>query len=243
MSTSTLVKLSAFAASFVSLVGFSTVLSVESSYASIVNGGFEAGNFDGWETLGDTSIETAAFGSGPTEGDFQALLRTSSSNEFQLEDFLGLSSGSLASLGNGNATDGSAIKQTFTAKAGQVVKFDWNFLTDELDFDDDPLSFNDFAFVSLTSLSELGDTSLSFMNSLTPFSDETGFEKFSYVIPTTGTYTLGIGVTDVGNRIFESGLLVDKVAVTPEPASILGLLAVSVLGAGSAFKRKQQHKA
>ncbi len=81
------------------------------------------------------------------------------------------------------------------------------------------------------------------MNSLTPFSDETGFEKFSYVIPTTGTYSLGIGVTDVDNRIFESGLLVDKVAVTPEPASVLGLLALGSLGAGSAFKRKQQHKA
>lgn len=243
MSTSTLVKLSAFAASFVSLVGFSTLFGVESSYASIVNGGFETGDFGGWETLGDTSIETSAFGSGPKEGDFQALLRTSSINDFELEDFLGLPSGSLDALGNGNATEGSAIKQTFTAKAGQVVKFHWNFLTDELDFDDDPLSFNDFAFVSLTSLNELGDTSLSFMNSLTPFSDETGFEEFSYVIPTTGTYSLGIGVTDVGNRIFESGLLVDKVAVTPEPASVLGLLAVSVLGAGSAFKRKQQRKA
>ncbi|MEQ8995340.1 MAG: PEP-CTERM sorting domain-containing protein [Coleofasciculus sp. B1-GNL1-01] len=243
MSTSTLIKLSAFAASFVSLVGFSTLFGVESSYASIVNGGFETGNFDGWQTLGDTSIETSAFGSGPKEGDFQALLRTSSINDFQLESFLGLPSGSLDALGNGDATEGSAIKQTFTAKAGQVVKFHWNFLTDELDFDDDPFSFNDFAFVSLTSLNELGDTSLSFMNSLTEFSDETGFEEFSYVIPTTGTYSLGIGVTDVDNRIFESGLLVDKVAVTPEPASVLGLLAVSVLGAGSAFKRKQQRKA
>jgi hypothetical protein len=243
MSTSTLVKLSAFVASFVSMVGFSTVFSVESSYASIVNGGFETGNFDGWETLGNTSIETSAFGSGPKEGNFQALLQTSSINDFELETFLGLPSGSLDALGNGNATEGSAIKQTFTAKAGQVVEFHWNFLTDELDFDDDPFSFNDFAFVSLTSLNELGDTSLSFMNSLTPFSDETGFEKFSYVIPTTGTYSLGIGVTDVDNRIFESGLLVDKVAVTPEPASVLGLLALGSLGAGSAFKRKQQHKA
>ncbi len=242
MSTSTLVKLSAFAASFASLVGFSTLFGVEASYASIVNGGFETGNFDGWETIGDTSIETSTFGSGPKEGDFQALLQTSSINDFQLEYFLGLPSGSLDALGNGNATEGSAIKQTFTAKAGQVVKFHWNFLTDELDFDSNPSTFNDFAFVSLTSLSELGDTSLSFMNSLTPFSDETGFEKFSYVIPATGTYTLGIGVTDVGNRIFESGLLVDKVAVTPEPASVLGLFAVSVLGAGSAFKRKQQPK-
>ncbi|MDY6783804.1 MAG: PEP-CTERM sorting domain-containing protein [Cyanobacteriota bacterium] len=243
MSTSTLVKSSALAASFISLMGLSTIFGVESSYAAIVNGGFETGDFDGWETIGNTSIETAAFGSGPKEGDFQALLRTSSSSDFELETFLDLPLGSLDTLGNGNATEGSAIKQTFTAKAGQVVNFHWNFLTDELDFDPNPSTFNDFAFVSLASLNELGDTSLTFANSLTEFSNETGFQKFSYIIPTTGVYTLGIGVTDVGNRIFESGLLVDKVVVTPEPASVIGLLAVVFLGAGSAFKRNQKYKA
>jgi hypothetical protein len=31
-----------------------------------VNGGFESGDFTGWSTIGETRIETAAFGSGPT---------------------------------------------------------------------------------------------------------------------------------------------------------------------------------
>ena len=42
----------------------------------LTNGGFETGNFFGWSTVGNARIETAAFGTGPTEGVFQALLST-----------------------------------------------------------------------------------------------------------------------------------------------------------------------
>jgi hypothetical protein len=34
-------------------------------------------------------------------------------------------------LGNGDATSGSAIRQAFLAEAGDILTFDWNFLTDE----------------------------------------------------------------------------------------------------------------
>ncbi len=226
-------------------ISLSVVAAVQPGAAAIINGGFETANFTGWTTIGNTSIETEAFGSGPTEGTFQALLMTSSIEDFGLETFLGLEQGSLDSLGNGDATEGSAIKQTFTANAGQVLTFDWNFFTDELTFDNNPFSFNDFAFVSLTSLNELADTSLIFMTSATEFDDETGFKRFSFVIPETGTYTLGIGVTDVGNRVFESGLLIDNVAVTavtPEPASTLGLFALGAFAASSTLFRKRQQK-
>ena len=220
--------------------------------ATIINGGLETGDFTGWTTIGETSTETSAFGSGPTEGTFQALLSTGGTTfaDSTIEAFLGLEAGSLDNLGNGNATQGSAIRQTFTAEAGDVLTFDWNFLTNEAL----PLPFKDFSFVSITSLSELADTTFpsSVSSPTTQFFTETGFKPFSFKIPTTGTYTLGIGVTDTvdnttdkEDNIIDSGLLVDSVKLVsvPEPPSMLGVLAFGALGAVSVLKRKQRQKA
>ena len=221
----------------ISLLVFNTAGNAE---ASIINGGFETGNFNGWSTIGDTSIETSAFGSGPTEGNFEALLTNGSISipDSAIESFLGLTSGTLDSLSTNNVTEGSAIKQTFTAQAGDIVSFDWNFLT----FEFTPTFFNDFAFVSLSSTEVLADTFSPFASSLSSFSEETGFNTFSFEIPASGNYTLGLGVMDVEDTIIDSGLLVDNVSVetTPEPASILGFLVVGGLGANS-LKRKKSN--
>jgi hypothetical protein len=111
------------------------------------NGSFETGDFSSWDTAGSTSIETAEFGVGPTDGTYQALLTNgySSMSDADLETFLGLAEGSLDGLGNGDATEGSAIKQTIAVQAGDTLTFDWDFLTNE------GMSsyFNDFAFVSV----------------------------------------------------------------------------------------------
>lgn len=40
----------------------------------VINGGFETGDFSGWDTIGLTSIETAGFGAGPAAGTYQAFL-------------------------------------------------------------------------------------------------------------------------------------------------------------------------
>ena len=207
----------------------------------IINGGFEIDTFFGWETLGNTSIEDATFGSGPTEGNFQALLTTDEPTvpDSAIEDFLGLESGSLDGLGNGDATEGSVIRQAFTAQAGETLTFDWNFLTDEAT----PTFFNDFSFVSITSLSTLADTTFpDFIDSFTIFNEETDFQKFSFTIPASGTYLLGIGVTDVEDSVVDSGLLIDNVALektTPEPTSVMSLLVLSFLGMKSRFKRQK----
>jgi len=64
-------------------------------------------------------------------GTYEALVTNSSSSiSPDLRTFLGLETGSLNELGNGNTTNGS-FKQTFTANAGDVVTFDWNFVTNE----------------------------------------------------------------------------------------------------------------
>lgn len=44
------------------------------TFPGISNGGFESGDFSGWDTIGVTSIETAAFGAGPVDGTYQAFL-------------------------------------------------------------------------------------------------------------------------------------------------------------------------
>ena len=71
----------------------------------VVNGGFETGTLTGWNTLGNTSIQTAAYGTAPTQGTYQALITNGSGSvsDANLETFLGLSTGALDGLGNGNA--------------------------------------------------------------------------------------------------------------------------------------------
>ncbi len=247
--------------------------------AASINGGFE-NNFTGWEALGDHRVETSIFGSEPVEGTSQAFLSTAfnevlvptqppqgnavpatfitglSSN---LEGFLGLSTflgdESLDSIATAQPIEGSAIKQTFTAAAGDVVSFSWNFLTNEsveqaARNDSTYPAFNDFAFATIKSeysseVFSLADTiSTSFSNSSTPFFEETGFRTFSYIVPSTGSYTLGIGVVDVGEATRISGLLVDNVEAVPETSSTLGMLGLVFLGAYwiSPLRRSQKKK-
>lgn len=100
----------------------------------IVNGGFENG-FTGWSTTGITSVQTAAFGSGPTQGTQDALMESGDGSGFTtaagLASFLGLSAGVLQGIATDQVTGGSAINQTITVNARDALTFDWNFLTNE----------------------------------------------------------------------------------------------------------------
>jgi hypothetical protein len=194
------------------LVDNVTLIRNQTPPSSILNGGFEFGNFIGFSTRGNRSILTAAFGSGPSEGVFNALLTsgTGSVDGFSLESFLG--------AGTTGAAEGSALKTTFTANAGQVLSFDWNFLTNE--GIPSPL-VNDFSLVTIRDdsglllQSTLADTFSLFGTSSTGvFGAETGFNTFSFTIPTTGAYTLGIGVADVDDTAVDSGLLVDNIRLS-----------------------------
>ncbi|MCC5609912.1 hypothetical protein LC612_24840 [Nostoc sp. CHAB 5834] len=205
---------------------------------TLINNSFESNDFAGWTTIGSTSIVDKISGSSATAGNLQALLSTGGATftDSIIEEFIGLEAGSLDNLGNGNATSGSAIQQTFMAEAGDILTLDWNFLTNEVQFP--PL--NDFSFVTISSLSELADTSSARLNSSTiQFFQETGFQTFSFKIHSTGMYTLGIGVTDVGDNNIDSSLLVDNVRLisVPDKTSVLGILAFGILGAISVLKR------
>ncbi len=182
--------------------------------AALVNGGFEAGTFAEWTTTGSAAVRTASFGVPPTEGSSQALLSTGSGavTRADLETFLGLTPTALNTLVDGTAVEGSAIRRTFTATAGTVLTFDWNFLTANLS--PSPVA-NDVAFVVLTgpgpSLLANTFSSLIAAPTATSLGGMTGFSTFAFTIPTTGTYTLAIGVLDVGSNAGDSALLVDQV--------------------------------
>ena len=184
------------------------------------NGSFETGTFSGWQTIGDTSIETADFGITPSDGTFQALITNGFSDsggsvvESDLEAFLDLTPGILDSLGNGDVTEGSAIKRTFSANAGDILTFEWSFLTNEFTPGGD---FNDFAFFSLTPFTqELADTNapLFFETLGNGFVQETGYQTVTLAISESGTFDLNFGVVDVGDNAVDSALLIDNIRVS-----------------------------
>lgn len=196
----------------------STIASIHTSSIGIENGGFE-NDFKDWNTIGDTSIETEDLGIFPSEGTYQALITNGYSDaggsviDSDLEEFLDLDPGSLDHLVHGDAIEGSFIKQTFTAEAGDVVSFDWNFLTNEHTPD---TTFNDTAFLTLNGFAyELADTGAHFTHAahVDQFEQQTGTQSLEFTIATAGTYTIGFGVVDVGDDSYDSGLVIDNVAV------------------------------
>lgn len=191
---------------------------VQTSPTALSNPGFETGDFQNWQTLGNANIQTSAFNSGPTEGTYQSLLTNGigAVSDANLETTLGLDAGSLDALGNGNATEGSTIQRTVTVTAGAKLTFDWNFLTSE----GTPSTFNDFGFVAIASdtatdtINTLANTNNSFTPSSTIFPKETGFGTFSHTFTDAGTYTIGIGVMDVADSVANSGVLIDNFSLT-----------------------------
>ncbi len=131
--------------------------------------------------------------------------------ESQLETFLGLQQGDLTGLNNGPVMNGSAIEQTITVPAGATLSFNYAFLTNEPVTS--PLAaVNPFAFVTSPSLVDFADTFSPLVSSPPPipFGRWTGYDSFSETFATAGTYTLGIGVANVTDNMFSSGLLLDN---------------------------------
>ncbi len=137
----------------------------------------------------------------------------SSVPESQLETFLGLQQGDLDGLNNGPVMNGSAISQMITVSAGSTLSFDYNFLTNEPIVP--PLyAVNPFAFVTTPDLQDFADNFSPLMNSSTSFAQETGYNTFTATFMTAGTYLLGIGVVNVTDNMYSSGLLLDNFMLT-----------------------------
>ncbi|MBL8907291.1 MAG: VCBS domain-containing protein [Rhizobiales bacterium] len=184
--------------------------------AATVSSGFETGDFTGWLTLGSTSVQTVFTGFGepydlaypeyPTEGSYMAVLGTDGASEQEIEAFLGLAPGTLDNQGNGDATVGSTAVFELQVSAGDVVTFDWNFLTN------DYLPYNDYAVLTINGqFIELADVA-SLENTIGNVS-QTGWTTYTYTVTQTGTLTIGFAVVDVGDAVVDSVLLVDNVQV------------------------------
>jgi Ca2+-binding RTX toxin-like protein/plastocyanin len=188
---------------------FSNKSMTEYESVLISNSSFESGDFSSWQTIGTTSITTSSSGITPTQGLNQAKLINSGASDASIESFLGLSTGALDGIAGGNATEGSAIKQTITVQAGDRLTFNWNFLNAE----GQNSSFKDFSFVSISNTSTLlANTFSSFVSS--PAGLQTGYQTFSYTFSTAGTYTIGVGALDFGDTAVDSSLLVDNFALS-----------------------------
>jgi hypothetical protein len=128
---------------------------------SIVNGGFETGNFAGWSTIGDTLVVNSSFGVASTNGLYDALI-SDAPNDFNSDapnpgypfkanftysgnisagavspfspfySFIGVPYSALFALcGFCDLIDGSALKQSFTAQAGAQVSFDFRYVSND----------------------------------------------------------------------------------------------------------------
>jgi hypothetical protein len=148
-----------------------------------------------------------------------------------LESFLGLTQGALGAT----PQEGSAIKKSFTAQAGDQFSFDWNFLTNEPTTGGNP----DFAFVTIGSgLNTLATIANATTSPAGIFLRQTGLSSFNYTFNTAGTYTIGIGVVDNNDFIASSALQIGNAdyKAVPTPALLPALVG---FGVAALRKRKQ----
>ena len=208
------------------------------------NPSFEDGDLGGWIAVGNADADGTWRSSAPTDGSYQAIVRTSGSAVVRsiAETALGLTDNtlqilfddSLGSISTGSGPiEGSAIQQSFDALAGDVLSFDWNFVTRE---DPSETLTTDFLWQHLSLpdgssnsgvLAHAAQPASDFFNAQSPSFQQTGYETFSFTLPQDGTYTFSAGVFDVQETNRDSFGVFDNFSVfrAPEPgtAGLLGL--------------------
>lgn len=203
--------------------------------AAVTNGDFETGDLTGWTLIGYGSAQNSSIGVTPSAGSFQGYINNTgnfSASAATVVTSLGVSGPAILALGAGTPTTGSSISQDVTVSAGDVLSFDWNFLTDE---HNEGVAYNDFVIFTISSsaffLASRDSTffTLDLASPPTGFDGQTHWATQTYTFPSTGTFKLGFAVFNVGDAGHDSVLLVDSVSIVPEPSSI-GFLAIGAIG-------------
>ncbi len=186
----------------------------------------------GWSSFGDVIASggritlTTAYRDGDPAGDQPANLSGVSAVDIgTLETAAGVAPFGLDLSSAQYGTEGSLVRQTFGAVAGQTLSFDWSFATLET-------AFMDRAFVVI------GGTVTTLATRAAPGS---GVQTFSTRVSSSGPLTLGFGVLDTVDVLGVSSLTIGNLAVVgavPEPASSALMLA-GLAGAATLQQRRR----
>lgn len=226
---------------------------------------FESG-LGGVTTSGTVTLETSAFGITPLDASTnQAFLTTGTGATLTAttETDMGLTAGSIGTIftsdvdpfsaGSG-PTEGAALQLTFSGDAGDILEWDWAFVTNEVSDSPGntpaaPGTYTDFAWYHLdfpslsdggAALTHANDAGVTFVSSSTSFLDEVAYTTVQLAIPETGSYTITVGVHDVEDQGFDSGLLVDAFRLIKGPEPTTGVLLMSGLFGMSWYARRRR---
>jgi hypothetical protein len=223
------------------------MLSAGMASAAPLNQGFESG-LTNWMTIGTVaataSTSVTTFDS--TEWTIiayetqMAQLTADGASVSDIATTLGISYDALNILNTnpdgGDLTDGAAIYQTFNGTAGETISQFFNYVAT------DYIPFNDPAYAVIVN-QDTGDAEI--INVLASIqgpgiavgtSGNSGWNEFSYVLPSDASYLLAFITTNDKDSVLDSVLFLDNLAgtcepdcpplvTTPEPAS-LSLLAM-----------------
>ncbi|WP_114857729.1 hypothetical protein [Azospirillum brasilense] len=156
----------------------------------IPNGTFDKG-LAGWSYTGGATVDATG------DGHEGTLTSAAGRTPTQLEDFLGLAHGSIATATGTIPSFGNAMKlaTTVTVTKDTTLTFDWTFIFS------DP-GYHDFAFVSVNGVVTL------------LAKDASASGKFSVVIPANTTLSLGFGTSDTSDNSVNPILRIDNVKLT-----------------------------
>lgn len=209
-----------------------------SAQAAITNGDFGA-VLSGWIKNGNVVVQPLDFDSAPQK---HAVLSTpgvdflfggSTLPAATLETLIGLPSGALGA----DAAGGSILRQTFSANAGEVVRFDAIVYTD-----DDPAVAGDFVFWaldgSIVQQLAIGDVTLTPTPSTVPFLKSSAWGTLNIPIASTGSHVLTFGAVDVPDDFGGSALGVTNVQLIPEPGA-WAMLLVGLAGVAAFALRRR----
>ncbi len=226
------------------------------SAASLVNSGFETGDLSGW-TVTNTNQVTAVGQTTATtyngvnwtvspNGTHMAQVVGNSTSAADLDTFFGLAPGTIESNvtpGDGPASYGDGIKQTFSGSAGETISMSWSLV--ETDYS----PYNDTVFVSINNGSgnNIYYENLGCIVSGCTYpvgtSGSQPWAAFNYALPSTGTYTIGFGAVNTSDFDLNPYLFLDSAAgdftAAPEPASV-GCFAAGLLGIFGLLKSRSR---
>jgi PEP-CTERM motif len=190
----------------------------------------------GWAGFGDVAIgadqrvvlTTASFAFVDDYGFAAGALNVSGQEPrgagFDLETVAGVAPGSLDLDAATMATEGSALSRSFKVNTGDRISFDWQLATRDTD------AGLDFAFVVIGGQRiDLGKASQAGLTAGTNWLAQTGISHFEYTFQSGGDVAVAFGVVDVGDYSATSALMLDNIAVVPEPASYALLLGGGML--------------